>query len=92
MSRFRSSLIAACMLAAAALSVAVVSVDRGWHRVTRAFDAGLAWLVAKIPAASRSWMRRDLVVRVRLDGTIRVRALHERRPTVSPRWRLVPSI
>jgi hypothetical protein len=99
---FRSRFAIAALVAAAALAVATVATGTydscrecfvgAWRWVTLRVDRGSRWLLARMPRLVADWLRKDLIVRVRLDGALNMRAVPKRRPTVSPRWRMVPSI
>lgn len=95
----KRSLLAFAVFAAAALAAAPRAVSAIADRCTLAFRRTAAaiadfgfWLVAKLPRHEPDWLaaRRQALVVHKDMNPISLRA--ERRPLISSRWRMCPSI
>lgn len=91
-SRIAIMALAACTALASTSVYVVDHVAWGMSRAAKAFRDLSCWLVARLPRLRPDWMRPDIAVRVRQDGTLQMRKVIKQRPLVSPRWRMCPSI
>jgi hypothetical protein len=80
-------------LAAAATAVCAVTnvVVRCWTHAVRWADLSIAWIVSRLPKARPDWLRAWHRAPMLRDAGP-VNRVEKRRPLVSPRWRMCPSI
>jgi hypothetical protein len=88
------------LIAAASIAMATVvvsSVDRcctyvnaTWRELTDAFGFLVKWVVSGVPRRTADWLTWIRAARVKQLPLMH--SMVKRRPTVSPRWRMCPSI
>ncbi|HEY8359266.1 MAG TPA: hypothetical protein VIL30_17595 [Ramlibacter sp.] len=95
MHRTRICIAAFAALAAAAFAVAqpIASVaNRSWRRTIDMIENIGAWLVARMPKARSGWLDAWHPLHVLAKSKIHAFSGAQRRPQVSPRWRMCPSV
>ena len=77
------------LVACAALAVASAA-SAAWTFVVRKVNTGIAWCIARLPRRKADWA--DHWHRVQAAPLVTMITMPKRRPTVSPRWRMCPSV
>jgi hypothetical protein len=92
-SRFVTLARVAIVAIAAAATATYDSVVSCWRSsYTMVANWVLVAVVHRLPRLTADWLRPELALRVKKDGTIAMRSAPKRRPTVFPGWRMAPSV
>lgn len=92
-SRFATLAIVAISAMTAATTATYDSIVSCW-RSSCAVVANwvLVAVVHRLPRLTADWLRPGLALRVKKEGTMHMRSIPKRRPTVFPGWRMAPSV